>query len=89
MRAAKFLVGGKVQGVWYRAGAQREAEKLGLCGHALNLPDGRVEVLAIGDVAALDALERWLRQGPPLARVDDVRREDIEVAGMPGGFRTG
>lgn len=90
MPAARFLVSGKVQGVWFRASTREEAERLGLqaC-HATNLPDGRVEVVAMGDAASLDALHRWLHQGPPLARVDDVQRDAMDDADVPQGFRIG
>ena len=60
MPAARFIVRGKVQGVWFRASTREQAERLGLDGHARNLGDGSVEVIAIGDAEALDALERWL-----------------------------
>ena len=46
MASARFLVSGKVQGVWYRASTRDEALRLGLRGHAGNLADGRVEILA-------------------------------------------
>lgn len=72
MDCRRFVVSGKVQGVWFRASTREQAQRLGLAGHALNLPDGRVEVLACGDTAALDALEKWLWQGPDLARVSAV-----------------
>ncbi|HOZ24496.1 MAG TPA: acylphosphatase [Thermomonas sp.] len=74
MPAARFIVRGKVQGVWFRASTREQAARLGLDGHARNLGDGSVEVIAIGDAEALDALERWLHVGPPLARVDAVSR---------------
>ena len=74
MAAARFLVRGKVQGVWFRASTRTQAEQLGLAGHATNLASGEVEVLAVGDASAIDALERWLHVGPPLARVDAVVR---------------
>lgn len=77
MRCAKFLVSGKVQGVFFRASVRREALELRLSGYATNLADGRVEVLACGDGAALDRLEEWLAHGPPAARVDEVRRIDL------------
>ncbi len=73
--AVRFLVSGRVQGVFYRASAQKQAQALGLCGYARNLPDGRVEVLARGAVTEIESLERWLRKGPPLARVDALERE--------------
>ena len=87
MAAARFLVSGKVQGVWFRASTRDEAMRLGMAAcRATNLADGRVEVLAMGEAAAIDALAGWLRQGPPLARVDSVMREDIDDADVPPGF---
>jgi len=74
MSAARFVVSGKVQGVFFRASARDRAQALGLRGFAKNLPDGRVEVLAAGDDAAIDELAAWLREGPPMARVDDLER---------------
>ena len=89
MPAARFLVGGKVQGVFFRASTREQALKLGLRGYAKNLPDGRVEVLAEGDERALNALERWLHVGPPMARVELVERGDVEVGEVGEGFVTG
>lgn len=88
MAGARFLVSGRVQGVFYRASTREQALRLGLAGHARNLSDGRVEVLAYGQAAALDALERWLWQGPSAAEVSDVRRE-VGEGEPPEGFGTG
>ncbi|MBD8900551.1 acylphosphatase [Rhodanobacter sp. DHG33] len=88
MPAARFLVSGRVQGVFFRASTREQAVALGIEGHAINLPDGRVEVMAVGDEAALDALERWLRKGPPAARVDAVERLGLPEQAVRG-FRTG
>ena len=67
--ARRFLVQGRVQGVGFRWSALAEGNRLGLAGWARNLPDGRVEVHAQGDPAALDRLEAWLRRGPTRAEV--------------------
>lgn len=67
-----YRVVGKVQGVFFRAGTQTAARDLGITGHAVNSPDGSVEVFACGSVAALDRLRAWLREGPPMAQVSDV-----------------
>lgn len=88
MPTARFIVSGKVQGVFYRASTREQALALGLSGYANNLPDGRVEVLASGSADALDALQRWLGKGPPAARVDNVSREDMAVQQLHG-FHTG
>ncbi|HST28130.1 MAG TPA: acylphosphatase [Rudaea sp.] len=87
MPCAKFNVRGRVQGVAFRASTRGMARRLGLTGHAKNLPDGRVEVLACGDAAALDELESWLRRGPPAARVDAVTRTVAEIP-PPASFTT-
>ena len=89
MPAVRFLVSGKVQGVFFRASTREQALKLGLRGYAKNLPDGRVEVLAEGDERALDALERWLCVGPPMAKVETVERSEAGVGEAGEGFGTG
>ena len=88
MACRRFVVSGRVQGVWYRASTRRVAESLGLSGHALNLPDGRVEVVACGGDPELDRLAAWLWQGPEHAVVDDVTSEDMAEQVLVG-FHTG
>lgn len=78
MHAARFLVGGKVQGVWFRASTRDRAVALGLCGHARNLPDGRVEVLAVGEASAIEDLAQWLHYGPSQARVEELERLEAQ-----------
>lgn len=70
-------VEGRVQGVFYRDATKRKAKELGLTGWIRNLSDGRVEVLACGEKAAVDALGDWLWDGPPAAQVEDVTLEEI------------
>ncbi|MCW8891488.1 MAG: acylphosphatase [Sedimenticola sp.] len=73
----RFLISGKVQGVFFRASARFEAERLELTGHARNLSDGRVEVLACGEKEAIDQLQVWLTKGPPQAEVSGVSCEPV------------
>lgn len=86
MTRTRFLVSGRVQGVGFRAATRSEALRLGLSGHARNLRDGDVEVVAIGDAAAIEALASWLRHGPPGARVDSLRNEACEQGEAVRGF---
>ncbi len=77
-------VNGRVQGVGFRQFVRRHAATLGLRGWVRNLPDGRVEVVALGRRDAVDALRHFLRQGPPHAQVTGVEeiwspREDVPV----------
>lgn len=89
MAAARFFVSGRVQGVAFRAYTRVQANALGLRGHARNLADGRVEVLAVGDADAIERLAEWLRHGSPLARVDDVVHESVADAIDNEGFIIG
>jgi acylphosphatase len=90
MVCKKCLVGGRVQGVFYRATAADRARELGIHGHARNLPDGRVEVLACGDEAAVSAFLEWLWVGSSASRVTSVEVSDAatEAANIRRGFRT-
>lgn len=73
----RYFVSGRVQGVWFRAGAQEAARALGLTGWVRNLPDGRVEVLACGEQPVLAAMRAWLHQGPEGADVTLVTEETL------------
>ena len=88
MSGARFRVSGRVQGVWFRAATRERALALQLRGVAKNLPDGSVEVEVVGADEALDALEKWLWQGPPLAKVTQVQRQPLEAGAAYEGFDT-
>ena len=88
MSGARFLVAGRVQGVWFRAATRERALALQLRGFARNLGDGGVEVVAVGEEAALAELEQWLWQGPPLAKVSKVERQGLDTAASFEGFAT-
>lgn len=77
----KCYVGGRVQGVFFRASAREEAQRLGVSGYAKNLRDGRVEVLMCGDPEATEAFRKWLSEGPPQAVVTEL---ECETVGDPG-----
>ncbi len=63
-------VRGKVQDVGFRHSTVVQARRLGLAGWVRNCDDGSVEVLIAGDSCAIDAMQRWLEDGPVGARVD-------------------
>ena len=87
----RYIVSGRVQGVFFRASTASVAHRLGLRGRATNLRDGNVLVIAIGAPAAVEELGRWLHDGPPSARVTDVQEsaEDPGNWGRLADFRTG
>lgn len=89
--ARRCLVAGRVQGVFYRASTRQRAVESGVTGYARNLADGRVEVLACGEPAAVRALCDWLWTGSPASQVASVEIEEIsvsELGGRPAEFRS-
>ena len=85
-KAVHLFISGKVQGVWYRDTACKEAKRLSLTGWVKNLPDGRVESYAEGDSTALDEFVSWCKKGPELSNVDEVFSEFLEAKGEFSDF---
>ena len=75
------LVQGRVQGVGFRYSAAREAQSLNIKGWVRNTDDGDVEIWAEGPSEKLDQFLSWLRRGPQLARVDSIKKEEMEGRG--------
>jgi acylphosphatase len=77
----RLIIEGRVQGVWFRDSARRQATGLGVTGWVRNRPEGSVEVLAEGPQEGINALIAWCHTGPTAARVDRVRKEYEPWAG--------
>lgn len=84
MSAKRAVVHGAVQGVFYRASAEQEAQRLGVAGWVRNLSDGSVELLAEGDDAAVEQMISWAGRGPSRAEVTQVDVEDRPEEGLSG-----
>ncbi len=67
-----ILVSGLVQGVFYRSETLHKAKELNLTGFVKNEPDGRVKIIAEGVERHLEKLIEWIKQGPTLAKVDNI-----------------
>ncbi|WP_372759478.1 acylphosphatase [Litorivivens sp.] len=89
MERCRFLVKGRVQGVGFRAHCQRLALAEGLCGWAINCPDGSVEILLTGDAAAIARTRALIIAGPPLSRVDEIVELNTNDDEDPLDFQTG
>jgi hydrogenase maturation protein HypF len=84
LEACRWLMGGRVQGVGYRAFVFNLAERFGLNGFVQNLT-GEVLVEAQGDSAALDAFAAALvSAAPPLARPHVVSCQPIPLRELNG-----
>ena len=57
MTRVHLLIAGRVQGVYYRASAKTEADRLGVAGWVRNRADGSVELVAEGSLDAIEQLE--------------------------------
>jgi acylphosphatase len=86
----RCVVSGRVQGVYYRGSAQQRARQAGIVGHARNLPDGTVEVLAFGEQHTIEQFIEWLWIGPSAAKVAEVAVEVVtrESSDWPRSFTT-
>lgn len=72
MEELHAIVKGKVQGVGFRATTQYYAKKRGLSGVVRNLPDGSVEIYAIGDHPNLEGLVADLKNDRGLGKVESI-----------------
>ena len=82
------FVHGSVQGVGFRWWTRSRALELGLAGHATNMKDGRVQVVAEGSRADCERLLEFLREEPSTTRrpgvVDTVVEQWAEPRGETG-----
>lgn len=79
------LVSGRVQGVGFRYFVRTAAQTLSVGGWVRNRRDGRVELIAEGNPAALQDLLDQVRSGPTASEVTDIE-ESWDAA--TGEFRT-
>jgi acylphosphatase len=82
----RVLISGIVQGVAFRYYTQRQAVHLGLTGWVRNLRDGRVEAIFEGDSDRVDEMLGWCAEGPPGARVDNLKTEKSQATGEFASF---
>ena len=87
MASLQATVRGRVQGVFFRAFVEELAEQLNLTGYVRNRPGGVVEVIAEGERPKLEKLVGYLKVGPPVARVNEVKIDWAECSGDFSGFR--
>ena len=85
MKSYRFLISGRVQGVWYRANVQKNADKAGFKGYVKNLEDGRVEAGVSCEEKRLSDFIVLLKKGSQLSRVDEIIQSKISEQ-FTGGF---
>ena len=83
---ARLTITGRVQGVGYRDWAVGIGQQLGLTGWVRNRGDGSVEALIVGEETAVGVMIDACRRGPPLARVDAIDVDPVDLDILPEGF---
>ena len=83
---ARLTITGRVQGVGFRDWALQTGQRLGLTGWVRNRSDGAVEALVVGDETAVGQMIEACRRGPPLARVDEIDVDPVDLDVLPQGF---
>ena len=78
MKSYRFLITGKVQGVYYRANIAKNAQEVGLSGYVRNLDDGRVEAAVSCEGTKLEGFRTILKKGSPRSHVENIELIEIE-----------
>lgn len=81
MKRLEIQVIGRVQGVGFRQFTVERAHRHRVAGWVRNERDGSVRVLVEGEEHAVESLLRDLRNGPSLARVEDVHVQQKDASG--------
>ena len=84
IKTIHFFISGRVQGVCFRMATREQAQLFGINGWVRNLADGRVEVMATGEEEVLKELQDWLHKGPSMAKVLNVRKEQVDYQWFDG-----
>jgi len=74
----RIIVSGKVQGVGYRYFSQMKAVQYGIKGWVKNLPDGSVEIIALGTNDQLEPFLEELRNGNPFSKINDMEITEMD-----------
>jgi acylphosphatase len=80
----RAIIHGRVQGVFFRDTARRQAESRGVAGWIANRPDGTVEAVFEGEPEAVESMLRFSRQGPRGASVERVDVTEEQPEGLSG-----
>ncbi len=79
--AAKIIVQGTVQGIFFRQFVKEHADNLGLVGFVRNLENGNVEIIVEGESGQIERLVGFVRKGPEHAQIRNVKIEERKWSG--------
>jgi len=78
MNSYKFIIKGRVQGVFYRKFVSLNAKKAGFLGYVKNLANGDVEACVTTKEANLDKFIQILKQGSPYSEVSEILQSNCD-----------
>lgn len=78
MEVYKFIITGKVQGVFYRKFVSQSAMRKQLEGYIKNLSDGTVEVVVVLFDEDIEPFKKILQDGSPSSVVESIKMEIVE-----------
>lgn len=76
MKSCKFIISGKVQGVYYRVNVKKNALKLNYKGYVKNLSNGTVEAGVTCEESQLDAFIEILKKGSQQSKVTNIAKSE-------------
>jgi acylphosphatase len=79
LQTISITISGRVQGVFFRQSAKEKAQAFGIKGKVMNMPDGKVHIIATGSAEQLEKLVAWCKQGPPRAIVHSVQTAELSL----------
>jgi acylphosphatase len=85
LKTIQLIVSGRVQGVGFRACVRRIALDMNISGTVMNLPDGRVQIVASGEPMILEKFLSML-YGCPRALIRDILASEINFQQFDGFF---
>lgn len=81
-----LFTGGRVQGVFFRDGAKKMAQKLGVFGWVKNKKDGSLEMVLEGEKSGVEKMEKWAQKGPIFAKIESFKSSEEEYRGEFDSF---
>ena len=87
MLAKRISYRGKVQGVGFRYSVRQIAEGYTVSGHAMNQPDGTVEVFLQGDRGEVEAMEKEIGESHLAGLIREANGREVEAVPGVKGFQ--
>jgi acylphosphatase len=80
-KAAKLIVQGTVQGVFFRQFTKEHADNLKLRGFVRNLDNGDLEIIVEGEQENIERFIPILKKGPEHAQIRNITTEERKWSG--------